>query len=118
MPYNYNGFTVYAAGDYEVYGNTATGCDSTVYLHVNVSHIGIEVVNTLDDITVYPNPSRGRVTVTADEVIKIEVLDFVGRLVATFENTNTFDISNLAEGAYNLRITLPEGVTVRKVIKK
>ena len=118
LPYNYNGFTVYAAGDYEVNGNTATGCDSTVYLHVNVSHIGIEVVNTLDDITVYPNPSRGRVTVTADEVIKIEVLDFVGRLVATFENTNTFDISNLAEGAYNLRITLPEGVTVRKVIKK
>lgn len=118
LPYDYNGNSITAAGDYVYNGTTASGCDSTVYLHVNVQAVAIDVVGSLDDINIYPNPTRGRVTVTADEVVKVEVLDIVGRLVATFENTNTFDISNLGEGAYTLRITLPNGTTVRKVVKK
>ena len=118
LPYNFRGNSITAAGDYVYNGTTVSGCDSTVYLHVNVQAVGIDVVNSLDDINIYPNPTRGRVTITADEVVKVEVLDIVGRLVATFENTNTFDISNLTEGAYTLRITLPNGTTVRKVVKK
>ena len=47
-----------------------------------------------------------------------EVLDIVGRRVATYENTNVLDLTNLAEGAYTLRITLPDGIAVRKVVKK
>jgi hypothetical protein len=118
LPYVYNSYSISASGDYVFNGTTVNGCDSTVYLHVNVTPVAIDVVNSLDDVTIYPNPTRGRVTVTADEVVKVEVLDIVGRLVATFENTNTFDISNLGEGAYTLRITLPNGTTVRKVVKK
>ena len=118
LPYNYNGNSITAEGDYVYNGTTVHGCDSSLYLHVSVQAVGIEVVNSLDDVTIYPNPTRGRVTVTADEVVKVEVLDIVGRLVATFDNTNTFDISNLGEGAYTLRITLPNGTTVRKVVKK
>ena len=86
-------------------------------LHVDVNQIGIDVVS-LDEIKVYPNPTRGRVTISAEDVVKVEVLDIVGRRVATFEGTNTFDLSNLGEGAYTLRITLPEGVTIRKIVKK
>ena len=118
LPYNFRGNNISSAGDYVYNGTTVSGCDSTVYLHVNVQAVGIDVVNSLDDVNIYPNPTRGRVTVTADEVVKVEVLDIVGRLVATFENTNTFDISDLGEGAYTLRITLPNGTTVRKVVKK
>ncbi len=118
LPYNYRGHQITEAGDVFFDGTTVNGCDSSVFLHVNVQAVGIDVVSSLDDITVYPNPTRGRVTVTADEVVKIEVMDIVGRRVATFENTNTFDISNLGEGAYTLRITLPNGTTVRKIVKK
>ena len=118
LPFNYRGNVIEDAGDYFFNGTTVSGCDSSVYLHVDVQTVGIDVVNSLDDITIYPNPTRGRVTVTADEVVKIEVMDIVGRRVATFENTNTFDISDLGEGAYTLRITLPNGTTVRKVVKK
>ena len=117
LPYDYHGNNITAAGDYVFNGTTMYGCDSTVYLHVDVTAVGIDVA-TLNDVKIYPNPTHGRVTVTADNVVKIEVLDIVGRMVATFDNTNTFDISNLGEGAYTLRITLPEGITVRKVIKK
>ncbi len=48
---------------------------------------------------------------------KIEVLDIVGRRVAVFENTNTLDLSGLAEGTYTLRVTMPEGVAVKRVVK-
>lgn len=117
LPYNYRGNEITAAGDYIFYATAATGCDSTVNLHVDVNQIGIDVVS-LDEIKVYPNPTRGRVTISAEDVVKVEVLDIVGRRVATFEGTNTFDLSNLGEGAYTLRITLPEGVTIRKIVKK
>ena len=118
LPYDYFGNTITAEGDYVFNGTTVNGCDSSVYLHVDVQTVGINVVNSLENVTVYPNPTHGRVTISAEDVVKVEVLDIVGRLVATFENTNTFDISNLGEGAYTLRITLPDGTTVRKVVKK
>ena len=118
LPYNYHGFTVNEAGDYWINGTTVNGCDSSVYLHVGVSHIGVDVVSALDEVKVYPNPTRGHVTVSANEVVKVEVFDLVGRLVASFDNTANFDISNLAEGSYTLRITLPEGVTTRRIVKK
>jgi hypothetical protein len=31
---------------------------------------------------------------------------------------NTIDLNNLSEGVYMLRITVPQGVTVRKVVKR
>lgn len=48
----------------------------------------------------------------------IEVLDLTGRRVAMFENTNTLDLSKLAEGTYTLKVTMPDGVVIRKVVKK
>lgn len=118
LPYLYGERYLTEAGDYEIAFTTVTGCDSTVYLHFVVEGVGIDVTSALEELKVYPNPTHGRVTLTAENVLKVEVLDIVGRLVATFENTNTFDLSNLNEGAYTLRITLPEGVTIRKVVKK
>jgi hypothetical protein len=118
LPYNYHGNTIPDAGDYVFNGTTVNGCDSSVYLHVNVTIVGINTVSNLDDVTVYPNPTHGRATITADDVVKVDVYDIVGRLVATFEKTNQIDLSNLAQGSYTLRITLPDGTAVRKVVKK
>lgn len=118
VPYYFNGQYLNETGDYEFNLTTEYGCDSTVYLHFVVNPVGIDDVDVLNDVTVYPNPTRGQLTISAENVIKVEVLDIVGRTVATFENTNTFDISNLGTGAYTLRISLPQGVTVRKVVKK
>ena len=82
--------------------------------------------STLNTIKVFPNPTTGvvylaRGTGSAPEGIlnsKIEVLDLVGRRVALFENTNTLDLSGLVNGTYTLRVTMPDGVTLRKVVKK
>ncbi len=74
--------------------------------------------STLNSLKVYPNPTTGRVQLNVTEAEKIEVLDLVGRRVAMFENTNTLDLSGLADGTYTLRVTMPEGVAIRKVVKR
>ena len=42
----------------------------------------------------------------------------MGQLVGVYENVNELNIGNLAKGVYTLRITVPQGVTMRKVVKK
>ena len=74
--------------------------------------------SVVPQLSIYPNPTTGRVQIDAAQVDKVEVLDLVGRCVAVFEETNTLDLTNLAAGTYTLRITMPEGVTLRKVVKR
>jgi hypothetical protein len=57
-------------------------------------------------------------TVDAENVLRIEVYDRLGRRVAVFDNTNSIDISSLAAGSYTLRISFAQGKTVRRVIKR
>ena len=80
--------------------------------------MGIADVADLDGITIYPNPTTGKLTIGADGVLKVEVYDYSGRLVGTYVNTNQLDISKLPTGTYALRISLQKGNTVRRVIKR
>ena len=74
--------------------------------------------SVVPQLSIYPNPTTGRLQIDAAQVDKVEVLDLVGRCVAVFEKTNTLDLTNLAAGTYTLRVTMPEGVELRKVVKR
>ena len=84
--------------------------------------------NTFDDdsytdnrhrLALYPNPTTGIITVAADEeVVRVDVFDYTGRNVAVFESQTTLDLSRLAAGIYTLRVTLPERIEVRRVVKQ
>ena len=115
--YTWNGETYTESGKYTWVGETAEGCDSTVVLTLTVKYVGIDEASALDAITIYPNPTAGKLTFSTDEVSMVEVIDLYGRKVAVFENSNVIDLSNLPAGAYTLRVTLPEGTIVRRVVK-
>ena len=71
------------------------------------------------EMNVYPNPTTGMLTVEADEEVeRVEVYDYTGRCVATFERQATIDLSRLSTGIYTLRVTLPERIEVRRVVKQ
>ena len=71
------------------------------------------------EMNVYPNPTSGVLTVEADEEVeRVEVYDYTGRSVATFERQATIDLSRFATGIYTLRVTLPERIEVRRVVKQ
>ena len=114
--YTWHGNTYSTSGNYTYTTQTVAGCDSVITLHLTVTN-GIDDIEAAE-LSLYPNPTTGKVTFTAEDVVKVEVLDLYGRKVATFENTNVIDLSNLSAGAYTLRVTLPEGTAVRKVVKR
>ena len=81
-----------------------------------IDEIGVE--RYLEGIVVYPNPTVGELHIGAVDVQKVECYNQRGQLVAVYDNENNINISSLAEGVYTLRITVPQGVAMRKVMKK
>ena len=78
-----------------------------------------EIVDTdLDNIEVYPNPTTGVLYIDAVGVQKVECYSQMGQLVRVYDNANEISLGDLADGVYMLRITVPQGVTMRKVVKK
>jgi len=72
----------------------------------------------LDNIAVYPNPTTGNLYIDAMDVQKVECFNQMGQLVGVYDNANELNISDLSNGVYMLRITVPQGVTMRKVVKR
>ena len=72
----------------------------------------------LNRITVYPNPTTGLLQIDAVDVQKVECYSPMGQLVGVYENMNELNLGELAKGVYMLRITVPQGVTMRKVVKR
>lgn len=90
----------------------------TVSVTINFArNNAIDVAGDLNNINVYPNPTHGKVTVDADDVVKVDVMDLYGRVVTTFENTNSFDISSIAAGTYMLRIETTSGTALKRIVK-
>ena len=82
-----------------------------------MSPIGISDFD-LSDLTVYPNPTTGLLTIVADEVNRVEVYNQIGVMVAAYTEERVIDLTNLSSGVYVLRVTTPQGVAIRKVVKK
>ena len=70
-------------------------------------------------LSLYPNPTSGKVTLVADEVTMVEVYSQIGSKVASFimNNERVIDLGNLPKGVYILRVTMPQSVAIRKVVK-
>ena len=115
--YIWNGNTYTESGEYLFEGQTEAGCDSIIVLQLTITQVGINIAED-NNITLYPNPTSGKITIVADAVEKVEVFDQSGRIAATFKDTNEIDIHNLPTGAYTLRITLHNGSAVKRVIKQ
>ena len=115
--YIWNGTTYTESGTYQYIDSTVNGCDSIVTLILTIQTIGIETINDLETITFYPNPTNGIITFNHTDIRKVEVMNGIGRIVATFEDCYIIDLSKLVKGYYILRITTQKGTTIRKVIR-
>ena len=72
----------------------------------------------LESIAVYPNPTDGQLHIDAVDVQKVEVFNQMGQLVGVYGSEQTVDLGDLAQGVYMVHITVPQGTTVRKVVKR
>jgi hypothetical protein len=78
----------------------------------------------LENITLYPNPTTGELTITNDElkITSIDIFDVYGRKLyssaSSMSQHTTFNISHLNSGIYFIKITTEVGEVVKKVVKQ
>lgn len=72
-----------------------------------------------NNISVYPNPTKGEISIKTDKKIKsTSVIDVSGKTLST-NNSGTTDISSLPKGIYLLKVDFSDGTSkTEKVIKQ
>jgi len=72
-------------------------------------------------ISIYPNPSDHEIFIKVEDnvyVKRIEVLNVNGSIVKDFEKNESYNISELNEGLYFIKIYTDQGETTKKIIKR
>jgi len=71
-------------------------------------------------ISVFPNPAKNELNIKTapnQEVVSVTVIDLVGKIVLTENETTRLDIGSLQDGTYLVKIETNEGSIVKKIIK-
>lgn len=108
---------------YSISGTATTNCSNTSMLTLSVSACtGIEQIVNAGVYSIFPNPTTGKLTiqagVTKSTVITAEVVDATGKLVMkqslnfdAADNSESINISNLANGLYFVKLTNSDNKT-------
>lgn len=102
--------------------------DDTSIVSVSVrsdcDFLGLEEGN-LTDLTVYPNPTTAKVTITAsiEENVQVELLDMNGRKIASLGEQTLIggyvvDLERFEPGVYLIKLSNDQGQSVLRVSKK
>jgi hypothetical protein len=107
---------------YTVSGTDNKGCVGTANYAISVSPCtGINEVTAANGLMVYPNPSKGVLTVVCEKAgSTLEMVDMTGRVVLSAvanERVASLDIKEFANGIYYLKVRSNASVEVVKVIK-
>jgi hypothetical protein len=111
------------SGKYYVRVTDSNGCKSqSEFFDVVVEQNGVKETRALM-FDVMPNPTNGIITVSlsSDEPSVIQLVDILGAVVQqqTVRTARTeLDLSSLASGTYYLRVSTPNAVATRRVIKR
>jgi hypothetical protein len=84
-----------APGQFRIYGN-------------QLPNLATDPIDTMEDVTVYPNPSKGAFSINAN-IEKVEIWSMTGQLVKRFEGhfgeESIYDINDLNTGIYFVKAT-------------
>lgn len=107
------GIIVYTYNDRSFIASRATNSsDNTGQFVQNQS-------TTINDIKIYPNPTKGILTINVtNDISNIQINNLIGETIKTNIKKNTIDISSLSKGIYILTIELTNGnIITKKIIK-
>ena len=77
-----------------------------------------DLSSAISSIYVYPNPTANRIYIQAENIIKAEIFDLMGRRVHS-TNQDQIDLSNNSSGSYILQVTTQNNNTETfKIIKQ
>lgn len=100
-----NNYVATASGAYTLVVTNTQGCASAPSAAITIAITGILEAPI---ISIYPNPTRDRITIATESKGDIEIIDAIGISVKRFSSVNSgdiLDISSLTSGKYILRFT-------------
>jgi hypothetical protein len=111
-------FTVAADGVYNLGFYAHSDADMYSLFLDDVSIDNVTYVNQVskNNISVYPNPSNGLVTINGVEKASVNVYNTLGALVMSANNVNSIDMSALANGTYMVKVTTANESVVKQVV--
>jgi hypothetical protein len=101
---------------------TKVTCDSIVYAVFEKS-TGVEVISTISNLSVYPNPTEGLVTISLDNeegIVQLIVYNITGEIVFNNPvfNGGPVDLSDLNKGIYLVKVNSEGKFSIVKLIKQ
>ena len=111
-----------AVGCYTATVVDANGCVASATTCISFG-TGINENQSADIFSIYPNPTKGIITITTSSIfekVDIEITNTLGQTVKTETLKNiqqtTVDMSNLSKGIYYIKVSSPEGAKLSKLI--
>jgi hypothetical protein len=97
------------------HGNVSTKSE----VEVTVEHIVFVFNPTIQEITVYPNPTANELNIRGVEnITNIEVIGLTGNVIRTFKDVSTILVDELPNGLYILKIYTADEVYTGRFIKE
>lgn len=119
--------TATTPGNYSLVVTNAAGC-STSSTTV-IANVGIKAAQSLTHVQVYPNPSKGMITITASlaksQYVAINIFDINGKLVYAASEANAdinfsknVNIEAFASGVYMVQLVTDNGSVQQRIVKE
>ena len=111
--YYYQVTTVY---DNDCESDAAVNAENPANDYVEIGITGVNENN--DKVALYPNPTKGNVTIQANGMSRITVVSVLGQVVFDTEldaDVYTLNMAQFNAGMYMVRVYTEEGVTVKRV---
>lgn len=114
-------FTPTANGSYFVEVTDLNGCTGSSTC-VAVTTLGLESKTAMSSFNISPNPTKGKVTITAagNESASVVIFNALGKQLSkvnNIQNGSVIDFSEFNNGVYMVQITSNKGTKVQRVVK-
>lgn len=108
-------------GSYAVIVTNTSGCVDTSAC-VTINQVGIEDNTFENSVSVYPNPTKGKVTISIAEnqLATVVVYNALGKVVSTannVQNGTVLDITSNQAGIYLFKVTTDKGSNIFRVVR-
>ena len=110
-------FTATANGNYAVIINNGTCFDTSACYAITI--VGINESSLNSSIDIYPNPTKGMITIKGRDIQNVEIRGITGQLIMKITSKRKqfdIDLSNQAKGVYLINVITSKGVLVRKIV--
>lgn len=98
---------------------TEHDCDTVYSIDINATWFDVDEDNGIP-LKLFPNPAQTEVTVQAEEILRIRIIDAIGQvaLEKIFDQTDAacIDIGIIPQGVYLVEISTKKGKTMRKLV--